>query len=491
MLFAKRAEFLTTASVIVVLLAVLQGAFSWEDWPRVPIGQKQRDSSAVQLQDSNDLSASPQFKRSRVGQQLKDSAVRVAQQIKSFVDYLKPPNPPQPGGRAVLPQPGGRACGEAKVVVTVKRDLFGNGQLIKASDVSLGSCGVTRQDDATQSVIFEAQLQECGSTLMMVADQLVYSFTLKYQPSRNFNQPIVRSNSAQVSIECRYMRKQNVSSNALRPTWRPFSSTRSAEGALGFSLKLLADDWLTQRTSNVYSLGDVLNIEASIDGSSHTPLRLFVDSCVATMVPDRNASPRYVFIENSGCLVDAKVSGSGSRFISPRVQNTKLQLRLDAFRFYSDPRSSIYITCHLKVAAASQNVDSVNKACSFTASSSRWSSVDGSDQVCSCCNTGSCGMGAPYRGRRGSEAADSMVLDWEGDARVGPLVILETLPDLDAPKQPEAPSLQLEAEDRTARGFPVEVLVLAGVVSAVALGCIAALAAVLYRRPGKPADLQF
>ncbi|MGH0188371.1 UNVERIFIED_CONTAM: hypothetical protein FKN15_029233 [Acipenser sinensis] len=272
----------------------------------------------------------------------------------------------------------------------------------------------------------------------------------------------------------------NVSSNALKPTWVPFTSTKLSEAALDFSLRLMTDDWLTQRTSNVYSLGDVLNIEASIDGTNHMPLRLFVDSCVATMVPDRNASPRYVFIDNSGCLVDAKVSGSGSRFISPRVQNTKLQLRLDAFRFYSDPRSSIYITCHLKVAAASQNVDSVNKACSFTASSSRWSSVDGSDQVCSCCSTGSCGTGVPFRRRRGRGAAGSMVLNWEGDARVGPLVILDTL------KESEAQSLQLEADDRTAQGFPVEVLVLAGVVAAVALGCIAALAVVIYRRLGKP-----
>ncbi|RXM93715.1 Zona pellucida sperm-binding protein 3 [Acipenser ruthenus] len=132
------------------------------------MGQKQRDSSAVQLQDSNDLSASPQFKRIGAGQQLKESAVRVAQQIKSFVNYLNPSNPPRPGGRAVLPQTVAAQCGEDKVVVTVKRDLFGIGQLIKASDVSLGSCGVTRQDDATQSVIFEARLQECGSTLMVL-----------------------------------------------------------------------------------------------------------------------------------------------------------------------------------------------------------------------------------------------------------------------------------------------------------------------------------
>ncbi|KAK6466521.1 zona pellucida sperm-binding protein 3-like [Huso huso] len=389
----------------------------------------------------------------------------------------------QPGFRALLPQTVAAQCGESRVVVTVKRDLFGIGQLIKASDVRLGSCGVTRLDNATQSVVFDAQLQECGSTLMMVQDTLVYSFTLSYSPTPNSNLPIVRTNAAQVGIECRYLRLHNVSSNALKPTWVPFTSTKFAEAALDFSLRLMTDDWLTQRTSNVYSLGDVMNIEASVDGTNHMSLRLFVDNCVATMVPDKNASPRYVFIDNSGCLVDAKVSGSGSRFMSPRVQNTKLQMRLDAFRFYSDARSSIYITCHLKVASASQNVDSVNKACSFAASSSRWSSVDGSDQVCSCCNTGSCAAGSPYRKRRGRGAAGSMVekpaLEWEGDARVGPLIVLETLYDLDAQ------SLHLKAEDSKSQGFPVEVLVLAGVVAAVALGCIAALAAVLYRRSGK------
>ncbi|XP_041094121.1 zona pellucida sperm-binding protein 3-like [Polyodon spathula] len=514
MLFAKQAGSL----VGIVVLAVLQGAFSWEEWPRVQFGHGEGDSSASQLQDADELPAGRPLQRSRVGQQLKDRAIRVAQQIKSFLEYMKPhpagsgvfphpagsgvfPHPagrgvvPHPAGSGVVPHPAGRGvvpqtvaaqCGETKIVVTVKRDLFGIGQLIKASDLSLGSCGVTRQDNATQSLVFEARLQDCGSTLTMVSDQLVYSFTLQYQPSRNSNEPIVRTNSAGVGVECRYMRKQNVSSNALQPTWRPFSSTRSGSALLGFSLKLLADDWVTPRTSSVYSLGDVMNLEASVEGTNHVPLRLFVDSCVATVVPDRTASPRYVFIDHSGCLVDAKGSGSRSRFVSPRVQSDKLQLKLDAFRFYSDSRSTIYITCHLKVTAASQNVDSVNKACSFTAGSGRWSSVDGSDSVCSCCNTGSCV--ASSRRRRGSGAAASAVLEWEGDALVGPLVVLETLDSLE---EPEAQSLQLEAEAGPAAGFPVEVLVLAGVVTAVALGCIAALAAVLYRRPGRLSDLWF
>uniref|UniRef100_W5N6F2 ZP domain-containing protein n=1 Tax=Lepisosteus oculatus TaxID=7918 RepID=W5N6F2_LEPOC len=117
----------------------------------------------------------------------------------------------------------------------------------------------------------------------------------------------------------------------------------------------MADDWSSPRTSNVFYLGDVLNIEASVSQADHQPLRLFVDSCVATLVPDQTSTPRYAFIKNHGCLTDAKTTGSSSQFM-PRPQDGKLRMKLDAFRFYQDARSSIYITCLLKVTAASQRV---------------------------------------------------------------------------------------------------------------------------------------
>ena len=62
----------------------------------------------------------------------------------------------------------------------------------------------------------------------------------------------------------------------------------------------LADDWSSQRPSNVYYLGDIINIEASVKVYNHVPLRVFVDSCVATRVADVNSVPRYSFIENHG-----------------------------------------------------------------------------------------------------------------------------------------------------------------------------------------------
>ncbi|XP_066553040.1 zona pellucida sperm-binding protein 3-like [Amia ocellicauda] len=139
----------------------------------------------------------------------------------------------------------------------------------------------------------------------MTEDELVYSFSLNYNPSLIANTGIVRIDPAVVHIECHYLRLHNVSSDALQPTWVPYTSTKSAEDLLDFSLQLMTDDWRSPRPSNVYFLGDVLNIQASVNQASHVPLRLFVDSCVATLTSDPTSSPSYTFFGNYGCLIDA------------------------------------------------------------------------------------------------------------------------------------------------------------------------------------------
>ncbi|XP_069043732.1 zona pellucida sperm-binding protein 3-like [Lepisosteus oculatus] len=371
-------------------------------------------------------------------------------------------------------------CGESTIVVQVKTDLFSTGQLINASDLSLGDCAVTRQDTAAQLLIFEAELQACRSVLQTVDEQLVYSFSLNYTPKPLANTPIVRTNGAVVGIECHYMRLHNVSSNALKPTWVPYTSTKSAEDLLDFSLSLMSDDWRSQRSSNVFYLGDVLNIEASVTQANHQPLRLFVDSCVATLVPDQTSTPSYSFIENKGCLTDAKSTGSSSQFMI-RTQDTKLQMKLDAFRFYQDARSSIYITCHLKVTPASQSVDSLNKDC-YT-EGSRWRSVDGSDQVCSCCDS-SCvpSIRSRYWGDRSRrDLASTGAPEWEADATVGPVFVLQEQV-AERPVEAEGRSSQLRAEEGKSTGLPVEAVILAGVVTAVGLVSAALLGTVLCRR---------
>uniref|UniRef100_A0A672T9H3 ZP domain-containing protein n=1 Tax=Sinocyclocheilus grahami TaxID=75366 RepID=A0A672T9H3_SINGR len=150
----------------------------------------------------------------------------------------------------------------------------------------------------------------------------------------------------------------------------------------------ISDDWMFERPSNQYFLGQFLKLEASVKQYNHVPLRIFVDGCVATAAPDVNTtSPRYSFIENHGCLVDAKLTGSTSSFMR-RIQSDKLQFQLEAFRFQQDDSGLVYITCALKAVMASTPTCPENKACSFI---NGWTSVDDNDQVCMCCDS-MCGL---------------------------------------------------------------------------------------------------
>ncbi|CAM5144488.1 unnamed protein product [Eretmochelys imbricata] len=133
---------------------------------------------------------------------------------------------------------------------------------------------------------------------------------------------------------CSSPRKDNVSSKAIKLMWVPFSSTLSAEERLDFSLYLMNDDWSAERPSNGFQLGEVMHIQADVSTGNHVTLWLFVDSCVATLTPDRDSSPRYAVIDFSGCLVDGRSDDIPSAFISPR-QDT-LQFMVDVFRFAGD-----------------------------------------------------------------------------------------------------------------------------------------------------------
>lgn len=60
----------------------------------------------------------------------------------------------------------------------------------------------------------------------------------------------------------------------------------------------VSDDWNYERGSNVFHLGDLIPVEASVRVGHHLGLRVFVSSCTATLSPDALSHPRHVFIEN-------------------------------------------------------------------------------------------------------------------------------------------------------------------------------------------------
>eukprot|EP00064_Thunnus_orientalis_P002071 superscaffoldBa00000144_g2078 len=240
-------------------------------------------------------------------------------------------------------------CREKIAHVEVKKDMFGIGQFINPADLTLGACAATAEDTA-------AQLTE---------DALIYTFTLNYNPQPLGGAPVVRTNKAAVIVECHYPRKHNVSSLPLDPLWIPFSAVKVAEEFLYFTLTLMTDDWLYQRPSYQYFLGDIINIEATVKQYFHVPLRVYVDNCVATLAPDVNSSPRYAFIENHGCLLDARITGSDSKFMARTAEN-KLQFQLEAFRFQGAESGLLYITCHLKATSAAYAIDNGRRPVELT-----------------------------------------------------------------------------------------------------------------------------
>ncbi|KAM9334112.1 zona pellucida sperm-binding protein 3-like [Symphorus nematophorus] len=370
-------------------------------------------------------------------------------------------------------------CGEGEVTVEVKQNFLGNGQLIRPSDLTLGGCAAL--DTADHILQFQTELQGCGSMLTMTEDALIYSFSLMYSPTPIGNTVILKTNPAEVVIECHYRRRHYVSSNAVRPTWKPFASDMLAEQQLHFSLRLMTEDWQSQRPSSVYFPSDVMHIEAAVLQGHHVPLRVYVDSCVATVDSDPNSQPRYPFISNHGCLSDAKLTGAKSYFMQ-RSREDKLHLQLKAFRFHQDHRNSLYITCQLKATTASVPVDSQHKACSFLTEANRWVASGGDNNVCSCCET-SCSE----QRRKRSLAADAD-LQWEGTAALGPILLEENIleGELQELHAEAASRLQAHEVTRVASYSSSSIALLGGVGAALAVVLLVFMGAVICSRLHKP-----
>ncbi|XP_053575486.1 zona pellucida sperm-binding protein 3-like [Bombina bombina] len=344
-------------------------------------------------------------------------------------------------GRSLAPvyqqRPISVHCQVDNMVVTVQRDLYGNGKLLKASDLTLGPLRCPPSPQTTDSVVvFQNGLQECGISLKITTDFLIYSTDLTYNPTPSANSSIVQKNAGVLLIQCYYSRHQNVSSNAIQPTWFPFSSTVSAEETLSFTLELMNDDWSAPRTSTIFQLGDAFHIEASVGTANHVLMTVFVDSCVATLSPDANSNPHYDLIALNGCLLDGKQEDSSSAFRSPRSQPDKIQFAVDVFRFPMTNVSTIYITCKLKATAATQTPDPMNKACSFSKINNTWSPLEGISDICMCCDTGNCVDFASQTrrvsqyypgGRRVKRQAnpDPKPMEEYGIAILGPLLVIK------------------------------------------------------------------
>ncbi|KAG5286094.1 hypothetical protein AALO_G00010870 [Alosa alosa] len=341
-------------------------------------------------------------------------------------------------------------CHSDYMEIQMDADLLGMGILVDVEDIRLGRSDQTGQSCRAfptehEKYSIAAALTDCGMEHVITKDHLLYTNTLEYSPGPS-SDGLIRTQPASFPIVCYYKRKFDLSSIPVMPTWLPFMSTRADEGQLVFSLHLMTDDWVSQRATTKYYLGDIFNIEASVEQFNHNPMWVFVDHCVATVTPDVESVPRYDFVDQ-GCMMDSFLTGSSARFL-PRLQHNKLQFQLESFRFHQEERTELYISCLLRVETGTAP-DGMCRACSFIDNS--WQSADNEDWLCDSCvlcgsaqspasnqkssmlasqsSAGSGGTGGSsamvHPGPRSAPSSLDSTRGWEKQERVGPISVLK------------------------------------------------------------------
>nr|BCD71182.1 egg envelope protein [Coilia nasus] len=309
-------------------------------------------------------------------------------------------------------------CDERQVLVEVDMDFFKTGQLIDPALITLGGCPVADVDQNGKKLLLQSELHTCGSILRSTDKDIIYSFTLIYKPGAREATNIIRGSGFVIGIECHYRKNHNVSSGPLLPNWKPYSATKTGEEMFLFFMQLMTDDLQAVRATRAFNLGDMIYIQAYVIQFYHVPLSVYVDSCVASATADPNVSPTYAFIDNAGCMIDAKLSGTRSQFLQ-RTRDDTLTIMLEAFKF--PETSTIYITCRLKATPVSVPRDSTHKACSYIQGTG-WAAAGGPNEVCSCCDRVCSGGGGGGGAAAGDEKKVQRAEMW-ADATVGPITI--------------------------------------------------------------------
>ncbi|XP_075283225.1 zona pellucida sperm-binding protein 3-like [Opisthocomus hoazin] len=360
-------------------------------------------------------------------------------------------------------------CGRAWLSVTVPAALLGS--RATSGDLRLGSgCGVTGAD--RDGYRLEHPLGGCGTTLEVLPDSIRYSNVLHYRPSGGG--PGARARPFSLPVDCYYPRTGSVSSRAVQPTWVPFGSTVAHRRRLRFALDAYDSTWSSRLLQPTYSLGELINVEASVGADPRLPLRVFVAECVAS--PSVTARLDDKVIADDGCLLAGQLGRS--RFL-PRRGDGFLRFQLDTFLFPNASGSQIHLRCRLQAGADGAG----GKACSYDRAAAAWRSPDGAD--CSCC-----GSPAGCRSRRRRWLAGGEGLLGEASVRLGPLELRSSPvptarePGTASPRRPSVPVVRGEKRD-SGSALPGTVLAMVAMCSVlVAAGAAACYCSVQRQRAG-------
>uniref|UniRef100_UPI003AAE17BA zona pellucida sperm-binding protein 3-like n=1 Tax=Centroberyx gerrardi TaxID=166262 RepID=UPI003AAE17BA len=238
--------------------------------------------------------------------------------------------------------------------------------------IRLGNCLPTSV--SAKEATFNVELSDCHFRRMVTGDQLVYTNDLTYISSPDslmlpFTEPVV----------CAYERPREW----YPPMYDPVVPHTYGLGDLVFHMGLMNDDFSGPAPSTAFPLGSLIPIMASVEQTSHQPLLLLLEECVAANTPElQPESEMFTIITNKGCLVDSKTTRSK---FEPRQKSSEIHMSLQAFKFALG--EEVFIHCKL-VAWDPSGLDNSKKACHYVKEHG-WELLDNPSHssLCDCCDS--------------------------------------------------------------------------------------------------------
>ncbi|XP_064185081.1 zona pellucida sperm-binding protein 3-like isoform X1 [Anguilla rostrata] len=283
-------------------------------------------------------------------------------------------------------------CSDSKLRVEVRKDFWGTEtRRLTSADLSLGEACKSNEDTA-DTIVFSYGLNSCGTKRSVTNKEFVYSNFLLYTPSTG----VLPQERNITTVTCHYERENIVSSGGFKTNWRQELMQRSITGLFDFSLDVMSEDWQSKSNTSIYFLGQMINLQVSINLHNHVGFKVYVDSCAASTSQGPGLENSYSIIQDYGCLTDSMVSRSMVKFLSPRSDST-LRFQIKAFQFKGSKNDLIFIHCTVKVSDIQAPPSDQSKSCQYDAKTGRWDDLEGQQSLCDCCVTRSCG-----RSRRGT-----------------------------------------------------------------------------------------
>ncbi|KAM3623998.1 uncharacterized protein V6R79_017884 [Siganus canaliculatus] len=262
------------------------------------------------------------------------------------------------------PKPVEILCHVDRLYVRIRRDVFNSRGAFK--HLRVGTCPVNEGSNEFYYFLY-LLTDDCGFQKELKENDWYVSVVLHYDPPG----PVLREISFQIPLQCKYPRFFHSFKVGFYPSLQGGTILKALRPKVTFTLN--SQNALGNRIT-VFFLGQRIFFEARQTDSTAGPtdVRLYINKSFITASPDPNSSPKYVVIDNYGCMYDG-METEQSEFL-PSYSKAVQRFSVGSLIFKdltSSPSAPQKLYMHSDVSMGSTVPTPTSKACNYDATNKK------------------------------------------------------------------------------------------------------------------------